>query len=237
MRNAAEDYKPELWFGRSRLIVNMAMSSTIDDALLSIYQEIAGDIVFPMVSGIFKEYNHDFLQAKSSGYSSEEAQCIAIGESVQLPGLADDFGPLDRSPTPPPTTENRGVSYVLIPDDFVGEAGDFLKDPVWPEATEEFEFSTADAEEAYAELEAEAAQKTKRPPDNPIAPPDNPENLDNSSDDEGNLPYQGLDDSELRDYIREQRNPNTERKTRQVPKKQPQKHPKFPGWSPPFMQK
>ena len=126
---------------------------------------------------------------------------------------------------------------MLIPDDFVGEAGDFLKDPVWPEATEEFEFSTADAEEAYAELEAEAAQKTKRPPDNPIAPPDNPENLDNSSDDEGNLPYQGLDDSELRDYIREQRNPNTERKTRQVPKNQLQKHPKFPGWSPSFMQK
>ena len=74
----------------------MAMSSTIDDALLSIYQEIAGDIVFPLVSGIFKEYNHDFLQAKSSGYSSEQAQSIAIGESVQLPGLADDFGPLDR---------------------------------------------------------------------------------------------------------------------------------------------
>ena len=211
MRNAAADYKLELWFGRSRLIVNMAMSSTIDNALHSIYQEIAGDIVFPMVSGIFREYNHDFLQAKSSGYSSEQAQSIAIGESVQLPGLADDFGPLDtdRSPTLPPTTENHGVSYVLIPD----------------------------AEEAYAELEAEAAQKTKRPPDNPIAPPDNPENLDNSSDDEGNLPYQGLDDSELRDYIREQRNPNTERKTRQVQKKQPQKHPKFPGWSPPFMQK
>ena len=102
MRNAAEDYKPEGWFGRSRFIVNMAMSSTIDDALLSIYQEIAGDIVFPMVSGIFREYNHDFLQAKSSGYSSEQAQSIAIGESVQLPGLAVNFGPLDRSPTPPP---------------------------------------------------------------------------------------------------------------------------------------
>ena len=104
MRNAAEDYKPEGWFGWSRLNVNMAMSSTIDDALLSIYQEIAGDIVFPMVSGIFREYNHDFLQAKSSGYSSEQAQSIAIGESVQLPGLADDFGPLDtdRSPTLPP---------------------------------------------------------------------------------------------------------------------------------------
>ena len=92
----------EVLFGRSRLIVNIAMSSTIDDTLLSIYQEIAGDIVFPLVSGIFKEYNHDFLQAKSSGYTSEQAQSIAIGESVQLPGLSDDFGPLDRSPTPPP---------------------------------------------------------------------------------------------------------------------------------------
>ena len=170
MRNAAEDYKPEGWFGRSRLNVNMAMSSTIDNALHSIYQEIAGDIVFPMVSGTFKEYNHDFLQAKSSGYSSEEAQCIAIGEIVQLPGLADDFGPLDtdRSPTPPPTTENCGVSYVLIPDDFLGEAADFLKEPVWPEPTEEFQFSTADAEEAYAELEAEAAQKTKSPLTTPL---------------------------------------------------------------------
>ena len=59
--------------GRSRLNVNMAMSSTIDNALESIYQEIAGDYVFPMVSGIFKEYNHDFLQAKSSGYTSEQA--------------------------------------------------------------------------------------------------------------------------------------------------------------------
>ena len=160
MRNFAEDYEAEALFGRSRLIVNMAMSSTIDNALHSIYQEIAGDIVFPMVCGIFKEYNHDFLQAKSSGYSSEEAQCIAIGEVVHLPGLADDFGPLD---TPPPTTENRGVSYVLIPDDFVGKAADFLKEPVWPEPTEEFQFSTADAEEAYAELEAEAAQKPKGP--------------------------------------------------------------------------
>ena len=202
------------------------MSSTIDNALDSIYQEIAGDIVFPMVSGIFKEYNHDFLQAKSSGYTAEQAQSIAIGEIVQLPGLADDFGPLDRSPTPPPLLQK-----------IVGDAVDFSKEPVWPEATEEFQFSTADAEEAYAELEAEAAQKTKSPPDNSIAPPDNPENLDNTSDDEGNLPYQGLDASELRDYIREQRNQNTERKTRQVPKKQPQKHPKFPGWSPPFMQK
>ena len=89
-------------FSRSRLNVNMAMSSTIDNALFSIYQEISGDIVFPMVSGIFKEYNHDFLQAKSSGYTSEQAQSIAIGEIVQLPGLADDFGTLDRSPTPPP---------------------------------------------------------------------------------------------------------------------------------------
>ena len=201
-------------FGRSRFKVNMAMSSMINNALCSIYQEIAGDIVFPMVSGIFKEYNHDFLQAKSSGYTSEQAQSIAIGEIVQLTGLADDFGPLDRSPTPPPpTTENRGVSYVLIPDDFLGVAADFMKVPVWPEATEEFQFSTADAEEAYAELEAEAAQINKSPPDNPIEPPDN------SSDDEGNLPYKGLDDSELRDSIREQRNPNTERKTRQVPKK------------------
>ena len=192
-----------------------------------------------MVSGIFKEYNHDFLQAKWSGYTSEQAQSIAIGEIVQLPGLADNFGPLDRSPTPPPppTTENRGVSYVLIPDDFLGDAANFSKVPVWPEPTEEVQFSTADAEESYVELEGEAAQKTKSPPDNPIAPPDNPENLDNTSDDEGNLPYQGLDDSELRDYIREQRNPNTERKTRQVQKKQPQKPPKFPGWSPPFMQK
>ena len=104
MRNAAEDYKPEGWFGRSRLNVNMAMSSTIDDALLSIYQEIAGYIVFPLVSGIFKEYNHDFLQAKIAGYTSEQAQSIAISEIVQLPRLADDFGPLDtdRSPTPPP---------------------------------------------------------------------------------------------------------------------------------------
>ena len=102
------------------------------------------------------------------------------------------------------------MSYVLIPDDFLGDAADFSKEPVWPEATEEFQFSTADAEEAYAELEAEAAQKIKSPPDNPIAPADNPENLDNTSDDEGNLPYQGLDNSELRDYIREQRNPNTE---------------------------
>ena len=209
------------------------MSSTIDNALESIYQEIAGDIVFPMVSGIFKEYNHDFLQAKSSGYSSEEAQCIAIDEVVHLPGLADDFGPLDRSPTPPPpTTENRGVSYVLIPDDFLGVAADFSKVPVWPEATEEFQFSTADAEEAYAELEEEAAQKTKSPPDNPIAPPDNPENQDNSSDDEGNLPYQGLDDSELRDYIREQRNPNTEGKTRQVPKKRPKSTQNSQGGAP-----
>ena len=191
-----------------------------------------------MASGIFKEFNHDFLQAKSSGYTSEQAQSIAIGEIVQLPGLADDFGPLDRSPTPPPpTTENHGLSNVLIPDDFLGDAADFSKVPVWPEATEEFQFSTADAEEACAELEAEAAQKNKSPPDNPIAPLDNPENLDNTSDDEGNLPYQGLDDSELRDYIREQRNPNTARKTRQVPKKQPQKPPKFQGWSPPFMQK
>ena len=115
------------------------------------------------------------------------------------------------------------MSYVLIPDDFLGVAADFLKVPVWPEPTEEFQFSTADAEEAYAELDAEAAQKTKSPPDNPIAPPDNPENQDNSSDDEGNLPYQGLDHSELRDYIREQRNPNTERKTRQVPKKKKKK--------------
>ena len=100
--NPAEDYKPEPLFGRSRFDVNMAMSHTIDNALERIYQEIVGVIVFPMVSGIFKEYNHDFLQAKSSGYSSEEAQCIAIGEVVHLPGLADDFGPLDRSPTPPP---------------------------------------------------------------------------------------------------------------------------------------
>ena len=104
MRNFAEDYEAEALFGRSRLIVNMAMSSTIDNALHSIYQEIAGDIVFPMICGIFKEYNHDFLQAKLSGYSSEEAQCIAIGEVIHLPGLADDFGPLDtdRLPTPPP---------------------------------------------------------------------------------------------------------------------------------------
>ena len=78
------------------------MSSAIDNGLDSIYQEIVGDIVFPMVSGIFKDFNHDFLQAKSSGYSSEEAKSIAIGEVVQLPGLADDFEPLDRSPTPPP---------------------------------------------------------------------------------------------------------------------------------------
>ena len=75
----------------------MAMSSMIDDALLSIYQEIAGDVVFPMVTGIFKEFNHNFLQAKSSGYISEKAQSIAIGEIVPLPGLADNFGPLDRS--------------------------------------------------------------------------------------------------------------------------------------------
>ena len=88
--------------GRSRFNVNMAMSSTIDNALESIHQEIAGDIVFPMVSGIFKEYNHNFLQAKLSGYSSEEAQCIPICKVVHLPGLADDFRPLDRSPTPPP---------------------------------------------------------------------------------------------------------------------------------------
>ena len=40
-----------------------------------------GDIVFPLVSGIFREYNHDFLQAKSSGYSSKQAQSIAILES------------------------------------------------------------------------------------------------------------------------------------------------------------
>ena len=92
----------EALYGRSRLNVNMAMSSTIDNALFSSYQEIAGDIVFPMVSGIFKENNHDFLQAKSLGYTSEQAQSIAIGKIVQLPGLADDFGPLDRSPTPPP---------------------------------------------------------------------------------------------------------------------------------------
>ena len=107
MQKTAEYYKAEALFGRSRLIVNMA--SAIDDALLSIYQEIAGDIVFPLISGIFREYNHDFLQAKSSGYSSEQAQSIAIGESVQLPGLAVDFGPLDRSLTPPPLLLQKTV--------------------------------------------------------------------------------------------------------------------------------
>ena len=102
MQNVTEDYETEALFGRLRFTVNMAILSTMDDALFSIHQEIAGNIVFPLVSGIFKEYNHDFLQAKSSGYSSEEAQAIAIGEVVHVPGLADDFEPLDKSTDPPP---------------------------------------------------------------------------------------------------------------------------------------
>ena len=102
------------------------MSSSIDDALLSIYQEIAGDIVFPMFSGIFKQYHLDLLKAKSSGYSAEEAQAIAIGDFVTIPGLAYDFEPDDSVTVPPPTTENQGVSYLLVPDNFLGDLAVFL---------------------------------------------------------------------------------------------------------------
>ena len=227
MRKGAEDYNPDALCGRP---VNMAMARSIGDAFEAIYQDIAGDVVFPMVSEVFREFNSQFLQAKSAGFTPQEAQAIAIGENVLIPGLADDFPADSALTTPPLTTENREVSYVLVPDDFVGDLGDFSEIPV---ESEQFQFSTDDAEEAFAEMEAEAA-KSRSPPDNPIAPPDNPENLESEDEDEGNLPFHEINDSELRDYIREQRNPNTERKTRQVQKKKPPKTPKIPRVEPPF---
>ena len=154
MRNPAEDYKAEALLGRSN--VNMVIPSSIGDAFKSIYQEITGDVVFPMVSDIFKGFNTNLLKAKSCGFSGEEAQAIAISDYVNIPGLADDFEPDDSVTVPPPTTENCGVSYLLIPDDFEGVVGDF---PAIPDDDEQCQFNTADAEETYAEMEAEAAQK------------------------------------------------------------------------------
>ena len=95
------------FFFHFTLIVIMAMSSAIDDTFDTFFQEIAGDIVFPMVSGIFREFNNDLLKAKSDGYSPEEAQTIAIGDFVSNPGLADNFEP-DDSVTAPPTTTVGG---------------------------------------------------------------------------------------------------------------------------------
>ena len=53
----------------------------------------------------------------------------------------------------------------MIPVKFPGDIGDLS---AIPDKSEKFQFDTADAEEAYAEMESEAAQKKKKksPPDN-----------------------------------------------------------------------
>ena len=178
---------------------------------------------------------------------------MAIGDFNIHQNVADDF-----QPAPPPTTTepDAGVSYVLIPADFPVTGADFpvtgADFPVtgadFPVTGADFQFDTTDAEEAFAEMEAEAARrerarKTTRmtsttvtttarcdnPPDNLTDNGDDCDNPVEYSDDDENLPFQELDDSELREYIRNQRNPNTDRKTKQVHKKNTQKSPKFEG--------
>ena len=236
-------------------------NSKFDSESERFFEDVAGDIVFSMVSDIFREFNRDFLIAKSSGFTSQQAQDMAIGDFDIHQNIADDFQPA----LPPTTTEpDAGVSYVLIPADFPVTGADFpvtgANFPVtgadfpvtganFPVTGADFQFDTTDAEQAFAEMEAEDAARRERarkttrmtsttvtttarcdnPPDNLSDNGDDYDNPVEYSDNDENLPFQELDDSELREYIRNQRNPNTDRKTKQVHKKKHQKSPKFEG--------
>ena len=57
------------------------------------FEDIAGDIVFGMVSDIFREFNREFLMAKSSGFTSRQAQDMAIGDFGIQQNVADEIQP------------------------------------------------------------------------------------------------------------------------------------------------
>ena len=59
-----------------------------------INEDIAGNIVFGMVSDILRGFNQDFLTAKLCGFSSQEAQSMPISDYVQQENLAQPPPPL-----------------------------------------------------------------------------------------------------------------------------------------------
>ena len=114
------------------------------------FEDIAGDIVFGMVSDIFREFNREYLIPKLLGLTSQQAQDMAIGEFGIEESVADDFQPEAGS------EPEAGVSYVLIPLNFSGNPADF------PVTGANFQFDTIDAKEAFAEIEAEDARGRER---------------------------------------------------------------------------
>ena len=135
-------------------------NSKFDSESERFFEDFAGDIVFSMVSDIFREFNRDFLIAKSSGFTSQQAQDMAIVDFGIHQNVADDF-----QPAPPPTTTepDAGVSYVLIPADFPVTGADFpVTGADFPVTGADFQFDTTDAEQAFAEMEAEDAARRER---------------------------------------------------------------------------
>ena len=160
---------------------------------------------------------------------------MAIGDFCTQQNVADEIQPALVCDTD--NQSDAGVRCVLIPADNPVTGADFpvtgADFPVtgadFPVTGADFQFVTTDTEQAFAEMEAKDAARTERarktsttvtttarcdnPPDNLSDNGDDCDNPVEYSDDDENLPFQELDDSELREYIRNQQNPNTDGKT------------------------
>ena len=128
-------------------------NSKLDSEAEQFFEDIAGDIIFSIVFDIFREFDRDFLIAKLSGFTSQQAQDMAIGDFGIHQNVADDFQP---APAPTTTEPDAGVSYVLIPADFPVTGADFQVTGA------NFQFDTTDADQAFAEMEAEDAARRER---------------------------------------------------------------------------